>query len=96
MIEKAIMIGFVAAVFRAIRSVPAVAMALGLAAGANALAGELTLAWEPSRDALTAGYEVEVLDGADRVLETIDAGAGTSIVVSGLDDGRVFVVERGR
>jgi hypothetical protein len=89
-IEGANMSGSVAPVSRAVRIVPAIALALGLAAGANSLAGELTLAWEPSRDALTAGYEVEVLDAADRVLEAIDAGAETTIVVSGLDDGRSY------
>ncbi|RMF74052.1 MAG: hypothetical protein D6738_07330 [Acidobacteria bacterium] len=59
----------------------------GALAGGVATAGEITLAWAPSSDEATIGYDVEVLDAFDQVLEVIDAGVATSHTVTGLDDG---------
>ena len=64
----------------------AVAALLALAAPAGATAGDLRLAWAPSNDEATVGYEVEVLDPFDQVLEVIDAGPATSATIEGLDD----------
>ncbi len=57
---------------------------LGFAPGA--LAGELTLAWVPANDAMTAGYELERLDAAGEVVQTIDTGPETLVVIENLPD----------
>ncbi len=64
--------------------------ALLLAGAFTASAGEITLAWSPTNDDVTAGYDVEVLDESGQVIQTIDARTATKTVVGGLDDGTTY------
>lgn len=57
-----------------------------------AIAGEMPVQWTPTGDQLTAGYDVEVLDAAGRMLFVIDAGKQTSITLTGLTDGEMHRV----
>lgn len=59
---------------------------------APALAADLTVAWKASDDEVTAGYDVEVLDLEGEVLQTLDAGDATRLVIPGLADGTVYRV----
>ncbi len=67
-----------------------VALAFVLFALAPSMAGDLTLAWGESDDAVTAGYEVEVLDSKGSLLEVLDVGEATRVVVTQLDDGELY------
>lgn len=64
--------------------------ALLLAGASAASAAELTVAWRPTNDDVTGGYDVEVLDDGGRVIQTIDARSATTAVVSGLADGTTY------
>ncbi len=59
---------------------------LAAAVTSPAMAGEIVLAWAASSDEVTVGYDVEVLDPFDQVLDVIDAGAATSVTVRDLVD----------
>ncbi|MDH3285048.1 MAG: hypothetical protein OEQ13_09930 [Acidobacteriota bacterium] len=72
---------------------PAFALALATTLAAAlplASAGELTLTWPSLSDAMTAGYEVELLDLEHRVIRVLDAEDDTTLSVGGLEDGRVY------
>jgi hypothetical protein len=73
----------------------AAGLVLGLllcGAAAPAFAADLTVAWKASDDEVTAGYDVEVLDLEGEVLQTLDAGDATRLVIPGLADGTVYRV----
>jgi len=65
---------------------------LFLLAAAPALAADLTVAWKANDDEVTAGYDVEVLDLEGAVLQTLDAGDATRLVIPDLLDGTVYRV----
>ncbi len=65
------------------------ALILALACGA-VCAGELVLAWGEPTDALTAGFEVEVLDGEGRMVQVLDVGLASRAVITGLADGQRY------
>lgn len=82
--------------FRAGRS-PRVALGFGLGlllalAAAPSPAADLTVAWQANDDEVTAGYDVEVLDLEGEILQTLDAGDTTRLVITGLADGTVYRV----
>ncbi len=64
----------------------ALAGAALFAAAPASFAGQLTLAWAPANDTMTAGYELERLDEAGEVVQTIDTGPETLVVIENLAD----------
>lgn len=59
-------------------------------AGAEAAEpGTLSVAWGEPVDELTAGFQVELLDGEGQTSQVLDAGAATGIDIPGLGDGEV-------
>jgi len=61
-------------------------------AAAPADAADLTVAWKANDDEVTAGYDVEVLDLEGELLQTLDAGDATRLVITDLADGTVYRV----
>lgn len=73
------------------KTVKAAILATLLLATPAVFAGELGLAWAPSQDDVTAGYDVEVLPSeGDVPLRVEDVEAATTYRVYGLEDGQVY------
>ena len=55
-----------------------------------AMAGEVTLAWDPNPETDIAGYRIYVGAESHRYDDVIDVGRNTTCVVSGLEEGRTY------
>lgn len=62
------------------------ALALSSTLATVAVAGELTVTWRGNDDDATAGYSVEVRGDDGRLVQTIDAGEKTRLVLKDLPD----------
>jgi chitinase len=69
--------------------VPAFSLLILLLAG-NAFAAQISLAWDPNTEPDLAGYRVHIGDSSGVYHTTVDVGNVSSVIVSGLQDGRVY------